>query len=63
MVKLQETSKDKPFLLPTFTHVVSKGETGGGGMHGFIHPICIMPCVGVHLTDGHPDLNYNQVIQ
>lgn len=31
MVKLQETSKDKPFLLPTFTHIVSKEETGGGG--------------------------------
>lgn len=25
--------------------------------------MCTTWCVGVHLTDGHPDLNYNQVIQ
>lgn len=36
MVKLQENSKDKPFLLPTFTRIVSKEETGGECMVSFI---------------------------
>lgn len=30
---------------------------------GFVRPICTTPCLGVHLTDGHHDLNHNQVIQ
>lgn len=52
----------KPSLwLPSLTLFLSKkwGKPWGS----FIHPICITPRVGVHLTDGHPDLNYNQVIQ